>query len=69
MEEGVERSYISDRVEEAVLAREVAWLDKVVLERGAHGTALEADTRVRGGVGGGSEQQGGCCEGRHLDGL
>lgn len=46
VEEGVEGSHVGNSLEEVELARQVARLDKVVLERGAHGTALETDTRV-----------------------
>lgn len=55
LEQAIEGSYVGDGLEKAVLAGKVAWFDKVVLERGAHGTAAKADTCVRGSMGGGSK--------------
>lgn len=69
LEEAVKGSHVVDRLKEAVFAGQVARLDKVVLERRAHGTALEADARVRGGIRGGSKQNGGCCDRCRLDDL
>lgn len=54
LEKRVEGSDVGNSVKEAEFGGEVTWLDEVVLEGRAHGTALKADTRVRGGVGRGS---------------